>query len=102
MSDVSCTDANCPTHGSLRVRGAVFEGLVASAKAPKMAVIVIPQVRKVPKYERYEKRRSKIHAHIPGCMTVKEGDRVQVSECRKLSRTKAFVITQVMAQTGAR
>lgn len=75
----------------------MFEGTVTSAKAAKTAVIMIPRVRKVPKYERYEKRRSKIHAHVPSCLTVKEGDRVTIAECRKLSRTKAFVVTRVMS-----
>ncbi|MGC8851180.1 MAG: 30S ribosomal protein S17, partial [Candidatus Micrarchaeia archaeon] len=48
--------------------------------------------RKVPKYERFEKRRSRIHVHVPECMNVKEGDRVLIGECRKLSKTKAHVV----------
>jgi small subunit ribosomal protein S17 len=97
MADGSCTDPKCPHHGSLRVRGAVLQGKVASARAAKTAVVVVPHARLVRKYERYEKRRSKIHAHVPPCTPVREGDRVEIAECRKLSRTKAFVVTKVLA-----
>jgi small subunit ribosomal protein S17 len=96
MDNSACTDVKCPTHGSLRVRGAYFEGLVESTKAAKTAVVVVPRVRKIPKYERYEKRRSKIHAYVPPCLVVKEGDKVEIAECRKLSKTKAFVVTKIL------
>ncbi|MFH0972314.1 MAG: 30S ribosomal protein S17 [Candidatus Micrarchaeota archaeon] len=87
-----CTDERCPKHGSLRTRGRIFEGKVVSTKAKKTAVVEIQYLRKVQKYERYEKRRSKIHVHIPDCNTVKEGDTIKLMECRKISKTKAFVI----------
>ncbi|HEV8289616.1 MAG TPA: 30S ribosomal protein S17 [Candidatus Norongarragalinales archaeon] len=89
----ACDDKNCPKHGELSTRGAVREGIVKSTKAKKMAVIEIPHLAKVLKYERFEKRRSKLHAHVPPCIEVNEGDRVRAEECRKLSKTKNFVVT---------
>ncbi len=96
-----CTDKKCPFHGSLRLRGAVFRGKVLSAKERKSAVVGIDYTRKVRKYQRLEKRRSKLHCHVPPCISVKEGDRVEVSECRKLSKTKAHVITKVISSAGS-
>ena len=80
----------------ISVRGAVKEGVVKSARAKKTAVVEISYYRKVPKYERLEKRKSKIHAHVPDGIAVKEGDRVQIAECRKISKTKAFVVLKVL------
>ena len=90
----TCADPRCTTHGCLKTRGAVLEGKVVSTRAKKMVVVEIPYVRKIKKYERSEKRRSKIHAHLPDCISVKEGDLVQIEECRRLSRTKSFVVTK--------
>ncbi|MFH1257729.1 MAG: 30S ribosomal protein S17 [Candidatus Micrarchaeota archaeon] len=87
-----CQDERCPKHGHLRVKGRIFEGLVVSTKAAKTAVVEIQYLRKVQKYERFEKRKSKLHVHIPVCYDVKEGDKIKFMECRKLSKTKAFVI----------
>ncbi len=98
----TCTDPRCPAHGSLKRRGAVLEGRVVSAKARKTAVVEIPFVRRVRKYERLEKRRSKIHAHIPECIAVREGDLVRIEECRRLSRTKAFVVVKKIEGTKLR
>ena len=48
----------------------------------------------VPKYQRYEKRRSKVHAHNPPCITAKIGDIVTIAECRRLSKTKSYVVVK--------
>ncbi|MEW5955327.1 MAG: 30S ribosomal protein S17 [Candidatus Micrarchaeota archaeon] len=87
-----CSDPRCPTHGGLTIRGTVARARVVSAKERKSAVVEIPRVHKVRKYERYEKRRSRIHVHVPECISVKEGDAVEIGECRKLSKTKAHVV----------
>jgi small subunit ribosomal protein S17 len=85
-------------HGGLKTRGAVKEGVVKNAKSKKTIVVEIPMLRRVAKYERFEKRRSKIHAHVPECLLGKVlvGSKVRIDECRKLSKTKAFVVTKVL------
>ncbi len=98
---MQCIDEKCPFHGLLSLRGAVFTGKVISAREKKSAVVAIDYTRKVRKFERLEKRRSKLHCHVPSCISVKEGDLVQVSECRKLSKTKAHVVTKVLSNAGA-
>ena len=87
-----CTDPKCPKHGHLKTRGRIFEGKVVSTKGRKSAVIEINYYRKVPKYERLEKRKSKIHVYVPACANIKEGDTIRISECRKLSKTKSHVV----------
>jgi len=47
------------------------------------------------KYNRYEKRSSRIHAHNPPCLQAKTGDLVTIAECRPLSKTKSFVVVEV-------
>lgn len=92
----SCEDILCPFHGSLPVRGKILEGIVVSSKAPKTAIVEREYLHYLPKYERYERRRSRIAAHNPECISAKEGDRVKIAECRRLSKTKAFVIIEVI------
>jgi small subunit ribosomal protein S17 len=89
-----CEDGDCPFHGTLPVRGQILEGEVVSDKAPKTVVVQRIYLKKVPKYERYEKRKSKIHAHNPPCINAKVGDVVKIAECRPLSKTKSFVVIE--------
>ena len=91
-----CTDVRCPFHGSLSVRGRSFEGVVVSDKMAKTVTVEIVGMRKVPKYERYERRTSKLHAHNPPCISARAGDRVRIMECRRLSKTKSFVVVEKM------
>lgn len=90
-----CSDANCPWHGELPVRGRMFAGIVTSGK-PKNTVIVRWNYNYwVQKYERYERRHSRIVAHSPPCISAKTGDTVRIMECRPLSKTKSFVVIEV-------
>jgi len=89
-----CEDVDCPFHGTLPVRGQILEGEVVSDKASKTVVVQRIYLKKIPKYERYEKRRSKIHAHNPPCINAKVGDVVKIAECRPLSKTKSFVVIE--------
>lgn len=86
---------NCPFHGVLPVRGQVLSGIVVSDKMDKTVVVQRTFEKKIAKYERYEKRKTKVHAHNPPCINAKEGDNVTVAECRPLSKTKAYVIIEV-------
>jgi small subunit ribosomal protein S17 len=94
-----CTDAKCPFHGSLRVRGQMLKGRVISARMQNTVVVQSELLRYLPKYERYEKRRSKHAAHNPPCVGAQPGDDVTLMECRPLSKTKHFVVIE--ARKGA-
>lgn len=89
-----CNDKNCPFHGSLKCRGRIFTGIVMSVKMQKTATIGWSWKHYLPKYERYETRRTRVKAHNPKCIDAKEGDIVKISECRPLSKTKNFVVIE--------
>ncbi|MGC8812654.1 MAG: 30S ribosomal protein S17 [Candidatus Aenigmatarchaeota archaeon] len=93
-----CNDEKCPFHGKLKIRGKILEGKVVSVRAQKTAIVERNYLHYVPKYERYERRRSRIPAYNPECINAKEGDRVRIAECRPLSKTKSFVVIEVLGK----
>ncbi|SEO27321.1 small subunit ribosomal protein S17 [Halogranum amylolyticum] len=95
----ACSDSNCPFHGSLSVRGQTLEGTVASTDMDKTVVIEREYDVRVPKYDRYMKRRSRVPAHAPPCMELQEGDTVRIAETRPLSKTKSHVVVEKLAAT---
>ena len=97
----TCEDDLCPFHGTLSIRGKLLTGIVSSAKAPKMVVVSREYPRPAPKYKRYQRSRSKVHAHVPTCIDVKEGQEVMIAECRPLSKTVSFVVIEVNTKDGS-
>ena len=77
---------------NIQTHGRTFEGVVISSKMQKTVTVSWDNIRKVPKYERYEKSRTKIHAHNPENIAAEKGDRVIIQECRPLSKTKNFIM----------
>src|SRR2546428_10563038 len=92
-----CDDELCPFHGALSVRGKLVQGKIGSAKAPRMVVIQQEFPRIVKKYKRYARSQSKIHAHRPLCIDVKEGDVVLTAECRLISKSVSSVVVEVIS-----
>lgn len=93
-----CDDTRCAWHGKVSVRGDILQGKVVTAKARKTAVVYREYLHYLPKYERYERRHSKIAAYNPDCISAKEGDTVTIAECRPLSKTKHFVIIEKVSR----
>ncbi|MCS7120607.1 MAG: 30S ribosomal protein S17 [Nitrososphaerota archaeon] len=89
-----CEDPNCPFHGTLKVRGRVIEGVVASAKMEKTVIVRRDYLKYVPKYKRYERRHSHIPAHNPPCINAAENQKVKIAECRPISKTVSFVVIE--------
>ena len=92
----SCTDKNCPFHGTLPVRGQIILGTVISTKMHGSIMVQKERMHYIPKYERYEKRTSTYHAHCPPCIKAKTGDAIKIAECRPLSKTVSFVAIEKM------
>ena len=78
------------------IRGNIFEGKVISAKAQKTITVERVLTHYISKYERYKKVKSKLKAHVPNGMEVSEGDKVRIGETRKISKTKNFVLMEVI------
>ena len=89
---IECVDKKCPIHGGLKLRGRILHGKVVSAKTTNTAKVELTRLFYLPKYERYEKRRTRIQVHKPACIKVDVGDKVVIAECRPLSKTKHFAI----------
>jgi len=87
-----CNDIHCVTHSGFKTHGRIFQGTVISAKAQKTVTVEWERKKYIPKYERYEKRRTKVKAHAPECVMFEKGDVVEINECRPISKTKKFVV----------
>jgi small subunit ribosomal protein S17 len=93
-----CDDKNCPFHGELKVRGRIFKGKVVSRDTHRTAIIRWERQHYIPKYERYEKRKSKVSAHNPHCIDAQVGEEVKIIETKPISKTKHFVIIEKIAK----
>jgi len=89
-----CSDPKCPFHGSLPVRGKILKGEVVSTKMQNTVVVERHYLFFISKFERYERRHSRISAYCPPCMEINKGDSVKIAECRPLSKTKHFVVIE--------
>jgi small subunit ribosomal protein S17 len=97
----SCADVTCPVHSKLKVRGRSFKGYIVK-KFPRRIVIEFERIVYIRKYERYTKKRTRIHARLPSCMRdkVEVGDYVLVGGCRPLSKLIHFVLLKKVKETG--
>ncbi|MEM1618503.1 MAG: 30S ribosomal protein S17 [Desulfurococcaceae archaeon] len=91
-----CNDPKCPWHGHLKVRGVILRGIVVKKKMQRTVVVKHEYLHYVSKYMRYEKRRRNIHARLPPCIDVNEGDEVVIGETRPLAKTVSFVVLSVV------
>jgi len=87
-----CNDKLCPFHGKMSLRGRSFKGHVIR-KFPKRIVIEFERTVFIGKYERYSKRKTKLHARLPDCLfnKINIGDYVEIMECRPISKIIHFM-----------
>lgn len=91
-----CKDINCAAHGELSTRGFRAEGSVVSNRGKRTAIVERENTRFIKKYARYARGKSRIAAHNPDCIDAQVGDVVEVAECRKISKTKAWTIIKIV------
>ncbi len=91
-------DKKSPFSGAVRVHGRTFIGVVIAARMQKTATVEWIRTVRIPKYERYMKKRTKVKAHNPDSIRAEEGDVVRIIETRPLSKTKNFVIVEKMGK----
>jgi small subunit ribosomal protein S17 len=78
-----------------RPRLRLIRGVVASDKGNKTIKVVVEYQTRHPKYGKYLKRRTVLHAHDE-TNDAKEGDTVEITECRPLSKTKHHRLLRVV------
>jgi len=81
---------------SISTRGRVFEGVVISDKMRQTVTVEWERKKYDSKYERYERRRTRVKAHNPDEINAKEGDTVRIKETRPLSKTKNFIVIEIL------
>jgi small subunit ribosomal protein S17 len=72
-----------------------LSGRVVSNKMNKTITVMVERRIQHPLYGKFISRRTKLHAHDEG-NECKEGDLVQIEECRPLSKTKAWRLVKVL------
>src|SRR3982750_912758 len=72
-----------------------IRGVVASDKGQKTIKVVVEYQTRHPKYGKYLKRRTVLHAHDEK-NDAKEGDLVEIAECRPLSKTKHHRLVRIV------
>lgn len=77
-------------------RGRILIGKIVKKDISKTATVQIEHSHLIKKYERYEKRRSKIRVHNPENINAEIGNKVKIQETRPLSKTKHFIITEII------
>lgn len=89
-----CQDVRCPFHGNLKVRGRLLSGRAVSTAGTGFVVVEMEYLHMVTKFNRGERRRSRVSAHLPPCVEVLDNDIVTIGECRPLSKTVSFVVVE--------
>lgn len=92
------TDKKDPFYGEINVKKEFIKGKVIKKDTNRSATIEWMRPFYVPKYERYEIRRSRLHVHNPESVHAEIGEWVLVARCRPLSKTKHHIILQVVAK----
>ncbi|MFX1325479.1 MAG: 30S ribosomal protein S17 [Promethearchaeota archaeon] len=102
VKSVDCTDESCPFHGNTRIRGKITQGIIVSKKSKNTVIIRRDYVQFVKKYQRYERRNTRLACHLPECLVpeIGIGDLVRVGESRKISKTKAFIVLDKISSGG--
>lgn len=75
------------------VRGRIFEGFV-TRKFPTRVVMEFERTVYIPKYQRFTKKKTRLHARLPHAMAVSVGDYIRIRECRPLSKIIHFVVIE--------
>jgi small subunit ribosomal protein S17 len=76
-------------------------GVVASDKGDKTIKVVVNYQTKHPKYGKFLKRRTTLHAHDEK-NEAKEGDTVEIAESRPLSKTKHHRLVRIVERAPER
>ncbi len=70
-------------------------GIVESDKREKSCTVSINYLVKHPKYGKYIRKRIRLHVHDED-NAARTGDRVEIAECRPISKTKSWTLLRVV------
>lgn len=75
------------------------QGKVISNKMDKTITVLVERKVKHPLYGKYIKRSSKLHVHDAE-NTCNEGDIVKIENSRPISKTKSYILKEVVEKTN--
>ena len=75
--------------------GRILRGTVVASKMQDTCTVAVERYVKHPKYKKYIRRHSKVHVHDENNEAA-TGDRVEVMECRPLSKTKRYRLVRIV------
>ena len=70
-------------------------GIVESDARDKSRRVAVSFTVKHPKYGKYMRRRTTLHVHDAENVS-RKGDRVEIAECRPISKTKSWIVMRVV------
>ena len=97
--------SNAPEEGQAQAAGRTalkrtLVGRVTSTKMAKTVTVLVERKVKHPLYGKYIVRSKKYHAHVEEG-AFREGDLVEIQECRPISKTKAWKVVRLVEASKA-
>ncbi|MCX8175079.1 MAG: 30S ribosomal protein S17 [Candidatus Micrarchaeota archaeon] len=86
--------------GAIVPRGHTKRGTVVSDRGKKTVIVEMAKLEYFPKYRRYARGHSRVPAHNPQSIGASLGDEVEIAECRKISKTKAWIVTKILRKAS--
>lgn len=80
-------------------RARTTSGVVVSNKMDKSVTVLVERHERHPLYNKYVRKSTKLMAHDEG-NECKEGDVVQIEECRPLSKSKSWRVVKVVKKAS--
>lgn len=92
-ADKAAPKAEGEAASSSKQGGRVLKGTVASTKMKDTVVVVVTRYFKHPRYGKFLSARKRYKAHDEG-NKCQEGDKVEIRECRPISKDKRFIVVR--------
>jgi len=91
---------NQPATQATPDRARTLVGRVVSDKMQKTVTVLVERRVRHPMVGKTITRSKKYHAHVEDA-GIKQGDLVEIAECRPISRTKAWKVTRLIEKSKA-
>jgi len=76
-----------------------LKGRVSSNRMQKTVTVIIERLVKHPLYGKFIKRTTKFHVHDEH-NKCNEGDLVEISECKPISKTKSWILVKIIEKAN--
>ena len=93
QTEEQSAQATALTSLDVRTRGRFFEGFVTK-KFPTRVVVEFERTVYVKKYQRFYKKKTRLHARLPQGFNLVVGDYIRIQECRPLSKIIHFMVVE--------